>query len=366
MVTLQVQNGSIERWSSTTSHGSGHTSYFSIGNVANHQDQRASAEEDASPERMQNRKSIDFGDGSPVQVHTGLEEKDCDAPNTETTVQAIDIPSEPPRNKSRRPSSAGKSQKRIYPARSPKSESSIPENLDIQATAMSPSACGYPGKHTPSAKGRRRTQRSQPHNSNRSGGHPASYRRSATDPFPFRRPTKLAPFSTHGALTEQCSYPDIAPLISDGVSILPHDEASVFDATVMLPFLDIYHEKDQAPNHPPQPVIDWTSPATRRREYAEIDKSCRGMRGLWRRLSPQWCQKNRRLSFHNERNGSDSGSVRRYRVHIPSEEENAGLKEDVRVREEEVQLSRPKLIRSKTSWSCFGEMLRHRKSGPTR
>lgn len=36
---------------------------------------------------------------------------------------------------------------------------------------------------------------------------------------------------------------------------------------------------------PSNTVIDWTSPSTRRREYAKIDRASRGVRGLWRRVA---------------------------------------------------------------------------------
>ncbi|RJE26258.1 hypothetical protein PHISCL_01416 [Aspergillus sclerotialis] len=72
-------------------------------------------------------------------------------------------------------------------------------------------------------------------------------------------------------------------------------------------------------------VIDWTSPSTRRREYAKIDRASSGFRGLWRRVAPKWCQgADRRTPFFEEgKNGKANyeGSVRRFRMDIPEETE---------------------------------------------
>lgn len=70
-------------------------------------------------------------------------------------------------------------------------------------------------------------------------------------------------------------------------------------------------------------VIDWTSPSTRKREYAKIDRANRGIRGLWRRVAPKWCQPvDRRTPFFEEgKNGKANyeGSVRRFRMDIPED-----------------------------------------------
>lgn len=86
---------------------------------------------------------------------------------------------------------------------------------------------------------------------------------------------------------------------------------------------------DNAPVHPsiPPTVIDWTSPATRRREYEKIDRSSHGIRGAWRRYAPKWCQsKSQRTLFFEECKGGKKmyeGSVRRFRMDIPDDESEA-------------------------------------------
>ncbi|KAL4918139.1 hypothetical protein BDW62DRAFT_68358 [Aspergillus aurantiobrunneus] len=70
-------------------------------------------------------------------------------------------------------------------------------------------------------------------------------------------------------------------------------------------------------------IIEWTSPSTRRREYKEIDRASSGVRGLWRRVAPRWCQfGGSRVPFFKE--GEDGkanyeGSVRRFRMDLPDE-----------------------------------------------
>nr|KMM65660.1 hypothetical protein CPAG_02006 [Coccidioides posadasii RMSCC 3488] len=78
----------------------------------------------------------------------------------------------------------------------------------------------------------------------------------------------------------------------------------------------------------PPTVMHWTSSSTRRREYEKIDRSCRGIRGMWRRFAPKWCQsKSQRIPFFDETKGGKQlyeGSVRRFRIDIPDEDVDEG------------------------------------------
>lgn len=104
----------------------------------------------------------------------------------------------------------------------------------------------------------------------------------------------------------------------------------------------------QYENHVPATIIDWTLPSTRRDEYREIEKSCKGIRGLWRRFAPQWCQRNSRLNFFDGGNVDDVGSVRRYRLDLPpAEEEKGGSEGGKKFKRDEVKKVRMK-------WSCLG------------
>lgn len=82
-------------------------------------------------------------------------------------------------------------------------------------------------------------------------------------------------------------------------------------------------------NFVPATTIDWTLPSTRQKEYAEIDRKCSGIRGLWRKLAPSWCQRDKERGFWDEKRGDDGdgGSVRRYRIDLDGETTAAGDKE---------------------------------------
>ncbi|KAF2457503.1 hypothetical protein BDY21DRAFT_371690 [Lineolata rhizophorae] len=78
-------------------------------------------------------------------------------------------------------------------------------------------------------------------------------------------------------------------------------------------------------------VMHWTSPSTRAREYAEIDRLGAGWRGWWRRVAPAWCFRGgegaRRMGFYEGKEGGDGGvgddgaSVRRYRLELEDGED---------------------------------------------
>ncbi|KAL1977288.1 hypothetical protein VTN31DRAFT_147 [Thermomyces dupontii] len=71
----------------------------------------------------------------------------------------------------------------------------------------------------------------------------------------------------------------------------------------------------------PATVIDWTSPSTRRREYEKIDRSNRGLRGLWRRIAPPCFRPSySRTPFFEEGKSNHEGSVRRFRMDLPDKE----------------------------------------------
>ena len=99
-------------------------------------------------------------------------------------------------------------------------------------------------------------------------------------------------------------------------------------------------------------IIDWTSPCTRRREYEKIDRSTRGLRGLWRKLCPRRLQRSQHIPFYKGDDEDDDGaSVRRYRLDLPDVGDEKG---GSRVEVKELGRSRPRLFRLRSAWSCFG------------
>lgn len=71
-------------------------------------------------------------------------------------------------------------------------------------------------------------------------------------------------------------------------------------------------------------VFEWTSPTSRRREYAKIDRSTRGLRGVWRKVAPKFLLSEQHAPFFEEgKTGRDyEGSVRRFRMDIPDDGED--------------------------------------------
>ena len=154
------------------------------------------------------------------------------------------------------------------------------------------------------------------------------------------------------AMVHPASSEHREPPLRLSVSALPNlSKCSTLEVHGPAPGHEILEKEGSIANYTPATIIDWTSLSTRRREYDEIDRSCQGIRGLWRRLSPRWCRRNSRMSFYTGDDDSDAGSVRRYRMDIPK---TLDLKDcsnpDVKVREKE---ARPLLNRGKTSWACF-------------
>lgn len=76
------------------------------------------------------------------------------------------------------------------------------------------------------------------------------------------------------------------------------------------------------PAAPPATVIHWNSPSTRRREYAEIDRSTKGFRGFLRRVTPRWLSRRppRQAFYDGEKDDDDACSVRRYRIEVPEDD----------------------------------------------
>lgn len=87
--------------------------------------------------------------------------------------------------------------------------------------------------------------------------------------------------------------------------------------------LDIIDEKlnldDEADAVAPATEIRWTSDESRRREYAEIDRAHNGIKGLFKRMFPKIAARSNQSRFYSEDDGSDAGSIRRYRLDMPEE-----------------------------------------------
>ncbi|KAF7523191.1 hypothetical protein PCG10_006770 [Penicillium crustosum] len=94
------------------------------------------------------------------------------------------------------------------------------------------------------------------------------------------------------------------------------------DRSNTLPTNYHHHSPSSSSIHVPATVMEWTSPDTRRREYEKIDRASSGVRGLWRRVAPRCFQSRQtRTPFFEEGKTEREGSVRRFRMDIPEDEE---------------------------------------------
>ncbi|EXJ77922.1 hypothetical protein A1O3_09081 [Capronia epimyces CBS 606.96] len=97
----------------------------------------------------------------------------------------------------------------------------------------------------------------------------------------------------------------------------------------------VHHHHHGHPRPRPQleTVISWTSNATRRKEYAKIDRAHSGVRGFLRRLVPRCVCKTARKGFFT--GYCDGNSVRRFRMNVCGE--NGAESEDDETEAEEKQ-----------------------------
>jgi hypothetical protein len=84
---------------------------------------------------------------------------------------------------------------------------------------------------------------------------------------------------------------------------------------------DVEDEEDNyfSSSFPPT-VMHWTSDEARAKEYAAIDRSNTGVRGLLKKLLPK-CVSKGHTKFYDEKDGSDCGSVRRIRLDFPCDKD---------------------------------------------
>ncbi|KAF3045227.1 hypothetical protein E8E12_010865 [Didymella heteroderae] len=132
---------------------------------------------------------------------------------------------------------------------------------------------------------------------------------------------------------EQLAFPNAAPRFS-------MDELAMAEEQVSL------QEIESARVPLPTTTTHWTSPSTRKRDYERIDRQNTGLRGLVRRAVPR-CVSGPPERFY-EKDQSDAGSVRRYRLDVI--ESHINEKEITRLKTQSSQSQKPKL---KSRWTCF-------------
>ena len=112
-------------------------------------------------------------------------------------------------------------------------------------------------------------------------------------------------------------------------------------------------------NHVPATPIDWTLPSTRRKQYDEIDKSCRGFRGLVRRLTLNLFRPHgKQVGFYDAERSSDVGTVRRYRINDDDYDSDVDETENEKhcFGDDVIEKGRTEYLtgrKTREKWSCF-------------
>lgn len=130
-----------------------------------------------------------------------------------------------------------------------------------------------------------------------------------------KRSALVHTFTTHETFPRTTS-PPLAHLRSPSLPTLPSTSTATFPPRPESPSEPRPLYPRSYSNYVPATTIDWKLPSTRQKEYETIDRNCRGVRGLWRKLAPGWCIRDKVVNFWDQQNDSDSGSVRRYRVEV--------------------------------------------------
>jgi len=229
------------------------------------------------------------------------------------------------------------------------------------------------------------------------GSKPSSRRTSCTLVDPSRRARHYRIKSTQTVSSVNRDVDDVLalhfrsctlfqnPPYQSGQSSATRSQQRVADGQVsptqIYPVLNFAPEAAAVHSHPlqeadPQPEsekatgtsteIHWTSPSTRRRQYEKMDKAHSGLRGVMRKVFPKCCVPGPAPPKFYDENKSDSGSVRRFRLDLPDDEDEDDLKGD---NEKMITLSSEESPRRATSrskaataaantkprrrWSCF-------------
>lgn len=154
-----------------------------------------------------------------------------------------------------------------------------------------------------------------------------------TNTYITRPVTKRATRSSPQTLSSfQCHRPHLnARHTIPYLPSTPPQTANQFFHFPSLPTPDASpNSKDIPQPQPPATMQYWTSDNTRRLEYAAIDAASRGLRGFLNRLIPECMlpKDMRRTRFCEGDEDSDAGSVRRYRLDLPGEEEGKNTEKE--------------------------------------
>ena len=183
-----------------------------------------------------------------------------------------------------------------------------PEVNKLESTQMSRQDSGFSDGVSSGRTSTSSTRRHR-HSSSTTISRPSAKRAARSHPIPTRHSTSS---SRPHIRTRHTTY-----------TIQPSQSSNQF---FHFPSLPPPAPVDPSPEPIPLPPVTchyWTSDSTRRLEYAAIDAASRGVKGFFIKMVPDCILplEKRRPRFHED-DGSDAGSVRRYRLDLPEEKVN--------------------------------------------
>jgi hypothetical protein len=188
----------------------------------------------------------------------------------------------------------------------------------------------------------------------------------------FDNPSYYSPLPSPGvsgyaAVSESGSMrasTDIGPRHGNPVSGLrDYQSADYFNITNPKIRVSQNYEQSEETTATPQSqntTMHWMSPGTRKRQYENIDKANSGLRGFVSKIVPRCVSGPPPPKFY-EKDKSDAGSVRRYRVSDEADEEDKGglekststLRPPYQNVKRTVSSDTTASARSRAKWGCF-------------
>lgn len=99
-------------------------------------------------------------------------------------------------------------------------------------------------------------------------------------------------------------------------------------------------------------TMHWMSPSTRKKQYDKIDRANSGLGSMIRRILPRCVSGPGPQRFHDDEK-SDAGSVRRYRVGVPDDEDDAQSTSGLRMQRRRLERMTTDGAKKEKRFGCF-------------
>ncbi|KAF2477831.1 uncharacterized protein BDR25DRAFT_4278 [Lindgomyces ingoldianus] len=171
----------------------------------------------------------------------------------------------------------------------------------------------------------------------------------------FQNPTYRSGHHLHGSISGY-EIADVGTFSSRAVPVSAPAPQSSVDAITTSESPKQSEETIEAVELP-STTMHWTSPSTRKREYEKIDRANSGIRGLVRRMLPRCVSGPPPPRFY-EKDMSDVGSVRRYRMDITETDHDEAEQKNMALLRHQQWMVEKKPSTETTSpkpkwWTCF-------------